>query len=229
MNSIELLKALIQKLEDYENKEQDKTNLSLAGFCHSVNSEPDLESLKNSYITQKSDHTDQNKPGEFVENNIERVIAQHVLFLYRYIKFYSKMVFDESSIKSIEEFGFLITVMQHTAISKSELIKKNVLEKSSGIEIINRLMKTGLLTQKDNPEDQRSHLVLLTNQGTGELFKIFEKMNTLGIIATGELNNYEKEQLALILKKLDNFHFENYNNKKLKVLNDYMPHQKVSL
>ena len=223
MTSIELLKVLIQKLEDYEIAEQDKTNLSLAGFCYSVRTELDLESVKNTFIEQEDPNNSKYKNAPFVENNIERVISQHLLFLYRYIKFYSKLAFEESKIKSIEEFGFLITVMQYDEISKSELIKKNILEKSSGIEMINRLMKSGLLLQKDNPEDQRSHLVLLTDSGKMELYKIFEKMNTLGIIATGELNRYEKEQLVLTLKKLDNFHFENYNNKQLKNLDDYLP------
>lgn len=222
MNSIDLLKVLIQKLEEYENEEQDKSNLTLAGFCSSVNSNLELKSIENNYVKQRKNKVT-NQKDQFVENNIERVIAQHLLFLYRYIKFYSKLAFEESNIKSIEEFGFLITVMQHAQITKSELIKKNILEKSSGIEMINRLIKSGLLTQKDNPEDQRSHLVLLTKQGIEDLFKIFEKMNTLGIIATGSLNIYEKEQLALLLKKLDDFHFENYNNKKLKKLNDYLP------
>lgn len=225
MDSLKLLKVLIQKLEEYEREEQDKSSLSLEGFCNSVRTELDLESVKNNYIEPQDPNGLKYKNTPFIENNIERVIAQHLLFLYRYIKFYSKLVFEESKIKSIEEFGFLITVMQYDTISKSELIKKNILEKSSGIEMINRLIKSGLLIQKDNPDDQRSHLVLLTDSGKMELYQIFEKMNTLGVIATGELNRSEKAQLALILKKLDNFHFGNYNNKQLKNLNDYRPFQ----
>jgi hypothetical protein len=66
-------------------------------------------------------------------------------------------------------------------------------------------------------------LIQLTDYGKSELFRIFGKMNTLGKIATGSLNDSEKEQLALMLKKLDHFHYENYNNKELKELEDYLP------
>lgn len=223
MDSLELMKVLIQKLEVYDGEEQDKTNLSLAGFCHSVKTELDYTDLKNNLIREKENSDSNSSKAHYIESNIERVIAQHILFLYRYIKFYSKLAFEESVIKSIEEFGFLITVLQEEACTKSELIKKNIIEKSSGIEMINRLIKSGLLIQKDNPGDQRSQLILLTETGKTALFKIFDKMNTLGIIATGKLNNFEKDQLVHLLKKLDNFHYEKYNNKSLKKLEDFLP------
>ncbi|MBC9811438.1 winged helix-turn-helix transcriptional regulator [Crocinitomicaceae bacterium CZZ-1] len=223
MNSLELVKVLIEKLEQYEGGEADKDNLSLEGYIQSLGPAIQPEAYKNSLVgtyekpeAERSFH---------IENNIERVISQHVLFLYRYIKFYSKIAFSESRIKTLEEFSFLITVMQHQRISKTDLIKRNVFEKSSGIEIINRLIKAKMLMQQDNPEDQRSQLILLTDTGKFELFGIFGKMNTLGKIATGELTQREKEQLTILLKKLDTFHFDNYTNKTFQTLEDYLPQQ----
>lgn len=219
MNSIELLKVLIERLEEYEDHAEDKDALSLTGFIQKVNGATDLNELSNSWI----DNTMLNGTPNFIENNIERVIAQHLLLLYRYIKFYSKTALAHSQIKTMEEFGFLITVLQYQSISKTELIRRNIIEKSSGIEIINRLLKSGLFTQRDNPDDQRSQLILLTDVGRLALFKIFENMNTLGKIATGDLSQQEKHQLALLLKKLDQFHYSNYNNKDLRSLEDYLP------
>lgn len=224
MNSIGLLKIIIEKLEQYEQYADDKENLSLNAFFKFVSPQADLESLKNTFVAQKSFPVGDR--ASFIENNIERVIAQHILFLYRYIKFYAKLAFTETTIKSIEEFSMLITVMQFQSISKTDLIKRNVIEKSSGIEIINRLIKNGMLSQQDNPNDQRSQLISLTDTGKFELFKTFEKMNTLGKISTGELTYPEKEQLAVMLKKLDHFHFENYTHKERNTLDDYLPELK---
>ena len=221
MNSLELLKALIDKLSHYEAQAEDKNALSIEGFAASLNPANDLELLKNSIIGKTNPEI--LKSPHHIANNIERVIAQHILLLYRYIKFYAKTAFAESNIRTMEEFSFLINVMQHERITKTDLIRKNIIEKSSGIEIINRLIKSKMFIQVDNPEDQRSHLIQLTDYGKSELFMIFGKMNTLGKIATGSLNDSEKEQLALMLKKLDHFHYENYNNKELKVLEDYLP------
>lgn len=221
MNSLELLKALIDKLSHYEEHAEDKNALSLEGFAASLNPASDLEALKNSIIGKTNPEI--LKSPHHIANNIERVIAQHILLLYRYIKFYAKTAFAESNIRTMEEFSFLINVMQHERITKTDLIRKNIIEKSSGIEIINRLIKSKMFIQVDNPEDQRSHLIQLTDYGKSELFRIFGKMNTLGKIATGSLTDAEKEQLALMLKKLDHFHYENYNNKELKELEDYLP------
>src|SRR5690606_40371819 len=63
---------------------------------------------------------------------------------------------------------------------------------SSDLEIINRLIKQGLLFQKDNPNDNRSQLIFLSDAGRMEVFKLFEKMETLGYIATGELRSEER-------------------------------------
>ncbi|WP_126973954.1 MarR family transcriptional regulator [Gynurincola endophyticus] len=222
MNSFALLEQLIGKLEAYENAAEDKNNLSMEGFYQSISGEVNLTALKNSFIGEVPE-TDAADRKHFIETNIERVISQNFLFLYRYIKYYSKIALKESVINSIEEFGMAMTVLQYQSISKTDLIKKNVIEKSSGVEIINRLIKIGLLTQTDNPDDHRSQLIGLSDQGKFELFKTFENMNTLGLIATGTLNTSEKVQLAMILKKLDQFHFNNYNNKSLNNLEDFLP------
>jgi DNA-binding MarR family transcriptional regulator len=222
MNSFALLEQLIGKLEAYENAAEDKNNLSMEGFYQSISGEVNLKALKNSFIGEVPE-TDAADSKHFIETNIERVISQNFLFLYRYIKYYSKIALKESVINSIEEFGMAMTVLQYQSISKTDLIKKNVIEKSSGVEIINRLIKIGLLTQTDNPDDHRSQLISLSEQGKFELFKTFENMNTLGLIATGTLNRSEKVQLAMILKKLDQFHFNNYNNKSLNNLEDFLP------
>lgn len=220
MNSLELLRVLLDKVQEYEESVGDKNALSLEGFMGSVRGEVNLEDMKNSLIG--TTNPDILQSPHHRQNNLERVIAQHLMLLYRYLKFYSKTAFADQQIKSFEEFSFMITVMQHQQISKAELIRRNIIEKSSGIEIINRLLKSGLFTQTHNPNDQRSHLLLLTPEGRQELFSIFHKMDMLGTIATGQLNQYEKEQLVVMLKKLDHFHYENYSDKNLKNLEDYL-------
>ncbi|HLU88092.1 MAG TPA: helix-turn-helix domain-containing protein [Taishania sp.] len=221
MDRFELTQLLIQKVDEYAKGKEDGSNLSLEDFILHLKSERPLDSYKNTLLVEHAYPEEQrvhHRP-----NNIERIISQHLLILYRYIKFYSKHVFVDSKIRSVEDFGIIMTVLQHNQISKSDLIKRNIIEKSSGIEIINRLIKQGLLFQKDNPNDNRSQLIFLSDAGRMEVFKLFEKMETLGYIATGELSEAQKYQLADILKQLDTFHFANYTNKKLKDLKDYLP------
>lgn len=209
------------ELEIYEDKAKDKDALSFDDFIIFLSPKMDLNSLKNSFVKSATVRSEENN--QRIEINIERVIAQHILFMYRYIKFYSKMVFADSNIKTIEDFSFLITLLQQPALPKTELIRRNIYEKSSGVEVINRLIKSKLLTQKDNPEDKRSQLVILTEMGRESLFQVLRKMNELGLVTSGNLTNGEKNELAILLKKLDKFHFENYHNKNSDQLEDYLP------
>ncbi|MGN7784792.1 MarR family winged helix-turn-helix transcriptional regulator [Niabella sp. 22666] len=221
MTSVQLLKVLLEKLETYEASVPDKEALTLEGMVASMGVKSGLPELRNSFIS--ADRGPFIEEGKTYPDNIERVIAQHFLFLYRYIKFYAKTALADTTINTIEEFGILATAMQQHTIPKTELIRKNVIEKSSGIEIVKRLIKAGYLMQSDNPDDHRSQLMAITPKGREALFSAFQKMDLLGIIAAGNLDDSEKYQLAMLLKKLDQFHFDNYNNKQLHTLEDYMP------
>src|SRR5690606_39490397 len=81
MNSFELLRVLIDELESYEEKAKDKNDLSIEEFIASISPEANLDHLKNNFVNRAT-----TRPGEVdlqIENNIERVIAQHLLFMYR--------------------------------------------------------------------------------------------------------------------------------------------------
>lgn len=221
MKSIELLKEIVDRLEEYENSCSDSDDLNLDGFVTFLQPQRSLDSLQNNWVEKEQPFLQDNLRG--IETNIERIIAQHLIVLNRYIKFYGRAALQHSKIKTLEEFSFMITILQFQLLSKSELIRRNITDKSSGIEIINRLIKNGLMLQLRNPDDQRSHLVQLSEIGKAELFNIFSNMDTLGKIACGPLTVNEKQQLAIMLKKMDEFHFDNYNNKDLDSLEDYLP------
>lgn len=217
MNSFELTKLLIEKVDEYQNSKEDKTSLTVEEFKEFIKATQNIDALRNTFIpptntTHESYH----------KISVDRIISQQILFLYRYVKHYSKYVFQNSSIKSIEEFSILITVLQHTSVTKSELIKKNVLEKTTGIEIINRLIKQGYLIQSNNPNDQRSQIIQLTESGKIQIYQSFDGMNDLSNISTGKLTEEEKYKLATILKKLDDFHYINHNKPKANSIKDFL-------
>lgn len=221
MNSIAILKELITRLEAYENSSSGKKDLNIDDFTAFIQTQPPLASLQSNLIEKGSPYIADSPHN--IEINIERIITQHLIVLNRYIKFYGKTALQDSSIKTLEEFSFMITIMQFQQLSKSELIRRNIIEKSSGTEIINRLIKNGLMLQVNNPNDNRSQLMALSEAGKTEIFRIFKHMDTLGKIACGPLTENEKHRLALILKKLDEFHHDNYTHKSLSELEDYLP------
>ena len=89
--------------------------------------------------------------------------------LYRFAKHYMKKAFSNTSIKTIDEFGFLATLLKEKSLLKNELINKHLLEISSGSEILKRLIKNELIFEFPDENDKRAKRVSLTEKGVKEI------------------------------------------------------------
>lgn len=143
-----------------------------------------------------------NNENETVENSISQLVA----FLYRYAKGYIKKALEESTILTMVDFGYLATVWQHSDLTKTQVIEKNIHEKNTGMEIIKRLISNGLLEQYDDLQDKRSKRLKITSLGQSELLKSLANMNKVSQIIVGKLDFSEKIQLYYLLNKLHDFH-----------------------
>ncbi|MBN2639692.1 MAG: winged helix-turn-helix transcriptional regulator [Bacteroidales bacterium] len=138
--------------------------------------------------------------------------------LYRFANRYLKQVFKDSHFKSIDEFGFLATLLKEGPLTKTELINKHLMEITTGVEIIKRLVKKGLIKESDDVTDKRSKIVILTNEGRKELFSAFNRMYEVSLLITGNLNPDELKGGIEMMTKLSDFHqtiFENDKNSEL--------------
>lgn len=210
MKTKDILFELIDYLDQFETENQDKDgNLNMRDFLGYLNSQYKPMNVKTSelggnyegykYQEQKGSATD---------------ISILIVLLFRYAKGYIKKALKNSPIKTADEFSFLMTLMTYDHLSKSELITKQVMEKTSGTEIINRLIKLGLIEQFADEADKRSVRIKMTMTGRTEIYKILPQMGVVSQIVTGNLNDSEKTMLAYMLRKLEHFHNDIFMNKK---------------
>jgi DNA-binding MarR family transcriptional regulator len=141
-------------------------------------------------------------PWETLEGSLSKLLV----LLSRYAKYYTKSALEISELANAEEFGFLITLMVRSAMSKSDLIKANLLEKSTGTEIIKRLMVKSYIESFKAPSDQRKTLVKITESGRAALYTSFGPMSDVAQMITSCLTESEKVQLFKLLHKLHLFH-----------------------
>ena len=137
-----------------------------------------------------------------------------VVLLYRYAKGYIKKALASSDLKNGDDFSFLITLMTHESLTKIELTKLLVMEKTSGNEIINRLVNHGFIEQMPDKDDRRSIRIRITDFGRSEVIKILPEMQLVSRIVTGNLNQNEIRTLSYLLRKLDDYHNDIFLNKK---------------
>ena len=112
--------------------------------------------------------------------------------------------------------------MTYDSLSKSELITKQVMEKTSGSEIIRRLIKRGLIVESADENDKRSIRVSITQSGREELLRILPLMSKVTKVVVGNLSSEEIKTLSYLLKKLDYFHNDIYINKRGNTLRDIL-------
>ncbi|WP_346067826.1 MarR family winged helix-turn-helix transcriptional regulator [Sphingobacterium siyangense] len=133
------------------------------------------------------------------------------------------MALKEGPINTLDEFSFLIVLMTYPSLSKTELVQKLIMEKTSGVEVIKRLLKNELIEEFDNPNDKRSVLVAITAKGKEELASLFPKMGLVGSVIVGNLTSAEVSSLSFLLRKLDYYHndiFLHHRNLSLEELRD---------
>src|SRR5690606_42018659 len=108
------------------------------------------------------------------------------------------------------DFIYLINLKAFGEMTKMDLIKKNVHEKPTGMQIINRLIAQGWVNQTESKADGRSKVLTISKKGLDALENQMHKIRKTTEIVTGDLPYAEKMQLIRLLTKLDHFHLDIY-------------------
>ena len=193
-----LLKDIIQLIEDFETstKGEPKYTQDITGFKQWIAS------------THAATLPSPEPTWEGKENgrSPESVINTLIVHMNRYAKTYSKAAIYNSEFSTQEEFIYLINLKAFGAMSKMELIKKNIQDKPVGMQIINRLILQKWVKQEDSPSDKRSKIIQITKKGLQALEQQMDKIRQATKIVTGDLTHSEKIELISLLSKLDHFH-----------------------
>lgn len=181
--------------------------LTLDGFVDFLNQRVAVEKLQT-----RHDSGDQAPWLTDMGNETETVIARLVTVMNRYAKSYIKRALNDSPIQTAEEFSFLLYLLTHESLTKSELIFKNILEKTSGMEVIKRLIKLGLVEEREDESDRRSKRLSLSPTGRQEILTVLPTMHKVSSLVAGNLTQQEKQTLAHLLTKLDHYHHDIFIN-----------------
>jgi MarR family transcriptional regulator, lower aerobic nicotinate degradation pathway regulator len=204
MNRYELIKLLLDELQGYENSIGATTlNLEIKNFIAwlsaKYNVETDSPTLQNS-----ADH-----------ETPEVAIARLAAWLYHYAKTYSNHALEGQLIANIDEFTYTTRIFFVGQQTKSELIASMTHEKTTGMEIIRRLVAKGILRESEDPSDGRSKLLHLTDIGRNALFPVLGQMEKVAQLVGGLLTTMEKRILVQLMQKLADFHEHIHKNERL--------------
>ena len=146
-----LIKDVIGLVEEFEN-----------GNNKNKENDTSVEEFKKWIVNNFEEDSDLNEPdweGKEKGRSPESVINTLIVHMNKYAKSYSKSAISGSDFSTQEDFIFLINLKVFGEMTKMELIKKNVQEKPSGMQIINRLIAQKWVRQKPSIIDKRSKVI----------------------------------------------------------------------
>jgi DNA-binding MarR family transcriptional regulator len=217
MKKSEILITLINHFFSFDDEKGSREEYSIDEFIGYLNAKSGSQELGMREISGEN-------KGWFKDEyrNTTSDISILIVLMSHYAKWYIKKVLRESHLQTPDEFSFLITLMTYDSLSKSELITKQVMEKTSGSEVIRRLIKRGLIVESADENDKRSMRVSITQSGREEILRILPLMSKVTKIVVGSLSSEEINTLSYLLKKLDYFHNDIYINKRGYPLSDIL-------
>ncbi|MBC6112967.1 MarR family winged helix-turn-helix transcriptional regulator [Pedobacter fastidiosus] len=218
MKSYSLLKDIIDLVEEFEKETHEESEITIGNFSNFLNARSLISIQDQSSVDLRfgAEELFAQEMAYQLDNNIGRLFV----YMSRYAKNYIKKALDGSALHTAEDFTSLAILLTHESLSKTELIGLNLQEKTSGTEVINRLIKAGLVIQQDDKKDKRSKKISITEKGKELLYVVFNDMNHVGKMVTGNLSDNEKLTLQYLLQKLENFHYDIHKNKTISNKNE---------
>lgn len=205
----DVLVEIIEHFHHFDMEYHSDKNYNLKDFIGYLNARDEVEKMSMRKIDGEAEKHIQTLREE---SNSDTSIL--ITLMFRYAKSYIKKALHKSSIQTADEFAFLITLMTHDSLTKTELINKHVMEKTSGAEVIKRLLNQKMIREFADETDKRSVRVTVTPKGKKELEKVLPEMAKVSRIVVGNLTVPEINTLSYLLKKLDFFHNDIFMNKK---------------
>lgn len=199
---LELTQKVLAQLAVFNALEGDKTLIDFGVWLNEQNSllNPSkalTESEANQKIALHENDVDEDKRA-----SIESSIIRHIYTISRFSKTETHKQLQGQPIATIEEFGLLATLLGKQGLTKSELIRLNMLEISTGTDIIGKLIKHHLIHETLDETDKRVKRLWLSPSAYILLQDIFVKMNEMAAEMLTDLSLAERVQLFSLLNKV---------------------------
>lgn len=189
MPGYDLVIDLVGLVKEYEAKKADHQRLVLSDFA---------QWLSSKHVSPLSQ----------IEQPLEWKLFELLGLMARFSNIYLKEAFTASPLSSIRDFGLMAILQQQGSMTMIALIKEAMMEKPTGMEVIKRLIKQGMIATMPNPEDKRSKLIKLTDEGAEVLAATYPTLGSVAHVVRGNLTKEEQITFIRLLEKLSQHHLQ---------------------
>jgi DNA-binding MarR family transcriptional regulator len=182
-----------------------KTVVLVARWAAFEEKHPDA-SLEDFYRYSLAEKVKIKPPVEMGGKLIPDLNGRLVILLRRIGKFhiaYSNRALEGTGLDQMEEFGILVTIFNMGSPIKSETIYNNIMELSSGSNMLIRMKKRGLVREYADREDKRLKRLELTPKGKKTVLLAKDRVLRVAGMMVHDLSDEDKELCIQLLTPID--------------------------
>ncbi len=208
------IKRLIELWEAYEEESDQQELLEFAEWLTiKLTEKPDLN-LKLSKKRVKNEAPENTALFKSLDEPIR--FLEYTSRISRLHDFYIKKFFIDLPINNRLEYLFLYTVNEKKEAKKTELINTHMVDYTTGMDTIKRLVNNGLLEEMPDETDKRAKLLVITNKGKQILElsgrKVSDEIHMF--LACISMNKWKKT--LSVFEEINEFHtgiYQTHNDK----------------
>lgn len=158
---------------------------------------------------------------------VDAYLAKLLGTILRFMNVYIDSAVQEiPEIKRADDFYVLNNIVNLGEGRKTDIINHQFMELSSGIDLINRLVKAKLIHERIDPEDKRSRLISATDKGQRLLMKCYEHFSRTAEITFWGMSDDDKKLCIQLLRGVEIKHAKIVHGMRGKSLNEI--HEQVT-
>lgn len=207
-NKYTAIKQLIELWDTFEDETNQQELLEFAEWL--INKLKDNPRLNIAPVSRKIKNEETESLVLFKKMNEPNRLLEYISRIARLHDFYVRKFFVDLPIKNRLEYLFLYTVYLKKSARKTELINTHLIDYTTGMDTIKRLVTNGLLDETNDEADKRAKLLIITEEG----YKVFEQaQKKIGeemqmFLASISTNKWKKT--LPYLEEINDFHSEIY-------------------
>jgi len=200
-----IIKQLIDLWEAYEKEEFEEHNL--LKFSEWMTEQIKEKSIFNTKFETKYDQNLRSETELYLSKlEPKSQFQEYILRIARLEEFYIRKYLVDLPLNSRLEYLFLYTIEKISKARKTDLINIHLVEYTTGMDTIRRLVKNNFVKELPDTEDKRAKILMLTKEG----YELLQKANSRMIEANNAFlacisPNKWKKTLP-VLKEINEFH-----------------------
>lgn len=158
---------------------------------------------------------------------VDAYLSKLIGRIYQILEVYCRIALQElPDIRKLEDFYFLNSIEHLGESRKTDIISYNFAELSSGIDIISRLAKNKLISERIDPLDKRSKLIKTTEKGKKMVWKCYEVLLKASDITFWDVGQEDKKLCVQLLRSVEIKHSKLLNEMKTLPIGEI--HEKIT-